>query len=807
MKTGEPTTLVGIAIAILGLFFLINEIKTKVQHGTTSENLMLAFIALTFGVVLILLRNWILAIALAFFVLAVYQAIQLRESPVWRELMIISVVTYLVFLAGTVADQIYYMIKGEKQELITGWAYNLTLFVFIILALIFFGKKFVLVSRLMSPQVLYLVLFALVYVVLYVVTNVLSISGKIQAENLNWFYLSSVLDKSIAERVIFLSIAPYEVIIVLAFGMYFISGPLLTKLLGIKEIEDERILALVEEIRIKLGIKRKIKVGFVEAPILNAMAYGPFFDQRIAFMSRDLQEFTDADIKGIVSHELAHNARLHVVWLQVIASAEMIIKKALLLPATTLDYAAYKQRVPFVIYFLINYGIMAFLFIFVRILEGDADLQTKKIGYGKELAQVLYKLEGFYQGIAGDFGLNVQLLTGKEFTPEEKLRFRGEAAVRLYRHLYRPGRWDMVANIFMSHPRTAFRIVSVINDDFSPVKGALLPYWLIFPNFMRKKAIANLAKRRDVFAQLITEKFEEYYGEQGISEFIKITRFDELLNMYNNKHIVAYDPIAQDVVVGNVTGVFLSKSICQPLLLKVQTEEEEKHILINDYLIYDAQINGIYVQKNGKMGKLKSWKTEPKTNEPSFVFEHLANPEITFESKYTGKTTEYFESFLDNVVIFYKDGLDVNSKVKSIKFQQSFQNSNFVFEIYDDSKPKKMSFKGEQLIVDLPPVLVRLDKDKMKEQTSLLESFIGNSVILYTKEEVEIGIACEVSRVDSKYLWYKIKENEVKIERRKIDYIYLYANRPKFMLKSHVSLFDRLAAKLSNRGEIKYIFS
>ena len=152
----DITVIIGLVIALLGLLFLISEIKTKIQHGTTSENLMLAFIGLTFGLVLVFLSAWVLAVALSFFVLALYQTYQLRESPVWRELMITSVATYFVLLVGTVGDKIYEMVTGEKEQRFLGWSYNVMIYVFLIMALIFFGKKFVLVSRLMSPQILYL---------------------------------------------------------------------------------------------------------------------------------------------------------------------------------------------------------------------------------------------------------------------------------------------------------------------------------------------------------------------------------------------------------------------------------------------------------------------------------------------------------------------------------------------------------------------------------------------------------------------------------------------------------------------------
>jgi Zn-dependent protease with chaperone function len=766
---------------------------------------MLALIGLTFGLVLILMSAWLLAIALAFFVLAVYQTYQLRESPVWRELMITSVATYFVFLVGTVGDKIYILVTNEPTEIFTGWAYNLMIYVFLIMALIFFGRRFILVSRMMSPQLLYLVLFALIYVVLYTVTNIIEISTPVDGQYLTFYYLSSVLNDKIAERIIFLTIAPYEIIILLAFGMYFISGPLLTKLLGIKKIDDERVLGIVEEVRTKLGIRKKIKVGFVEAPILNAMAYGPFFDQRVALIARDLSEFSDEDIKGIVAHELAHNSRLHVVWLQFIAAAEMIIKKALLLPATTLDYAAYPQEVPFAVYFLINYGILAILLIFVRVLEGDADHITKKIGYGTELAQVLYKLEGFYQGIAGDFGLNVQLLTGKEFTEEENQRFLGEAGIRLYRHLHRPGRWDMFANIFMSHPRSAYRIIAMLDDEISPIRGALLPYWLLLPNFLRRKTLRKLNRKREEFADLISEKYNSYYGTEGVKSFLEITKMDKLLSMLEGRTIVAYDHIDDIVVEGNVTGIHISDRISRPIFLKVQSESEEKQIQVTDFVIHDAQLDEQYILRNGRMGKLTSWKKYPEKNQPFFVFQSLKDENQTFETKYTGKPLKFLSDLKGREIFFYKEGTDRIARLSNVTFGDSFQSSEFEFEIDEKGDFKELKIKGDDLIVDIPPVLLRFSKEKIEHQTNLLRSLVGHSVILYTKEELEIGIACEISAINKEEIAYKIKEKEHKVERKKVDYIYVYANIPKIMIKSHVSFLDRLISRISNWRDMKYI--
>ncbi|MHA1815888.1 MAG: hypothetical protein ACTSX1_07775, partial [Candidatus Heimdallarchaeaceae archaeon] len=119
---------------------------------------------------------------------------------------------------------------------------------------------------------------------------------------------------------------------------------------------------------------------------------------------------------------------------------------------------------------------------------------------------------------------------------------------------------------------------------------------------------------------------------------------------------------------------------------------------------------------------------------------------------------------------------------------------------------EKVSLKGKNLLIELPPVLLRFSKDKIVKQTSTLQMLIGKSVILYTKEEIEVGIACQLIGVDEEKIQYKIKDKEFEEDRKKIDYIYVFNDIPKFMVKNHVSFADRLLLRLSNRKEMKYIF-
>ncbi|MHA1447581.1 MAG: hypothetical protein ACTSSN_12870, partial [Candidatus Heimdallarchaeaceae archaeon] len=124
----------------------------------------------------------------------------------------------------------------------------------------------------------------------------------------------------------------------------------------------------------------------------------------------------------------------------------------------------------------------------------------------------------------------------------------------------------------------------------------------------------------------------------------------------------------------------------------------------------------------------------------------------------------------------------------------------------DNGKMKTFELNGKDFIIDLPPVLVRLNYDKKENQTGLIESTIGKSVVLFTKEEIETGIACILTSLKDDKVAYKIKDKEFEIERKKIDYIYIYTETPKFMVKKHVSFFDRILMRISNIKDMKYIF-
>ncbi|MHA1155554.1 MAG: M48 family metallopeptidase, partial [Candidatus Heimdallarchaeota archaeon] len=437
----------GFILAILCGIIMLTELYTIITQKTEPDLLMLLLGGVIGGLVQGFTGDLLLSILSALCWLMIFSVWTIRESPVWRELMLASLISYLVVLSGRIIQIVlewharvilnfttpeevpYWGLTGQQWF---GIAWNVFIYVFFLLCIIFFGRRFFLVSRLTSPQIIYLMFFALSYLVLYNFTEFLNVTYP-------------GVPEAISDRVLFASFGTYEIMIVVNFLLYLISGPLLHLVFGVKKVDDERVLALVQEVKEKLGVKSKVRVGKVKAPILNAFAFGAFFDKRIAFMSRNLSDFTDDDIRGIAGHELAHAQRVHTLWLFLITTITFAITKALQLPATTLDYIFDPNvGLDFLWYYLYNIVILVFSYLFVRILEGRADRLTMKAGYGKALAKSLVKLDGFYQGIASEMGLSVYLLTDKEQTNAEKIRFLGDAGRNMYNITIKPNKMDLL---------------------------------------------------------------------------------------------------------------------------------------------------------------------------------------------------------------------------------------------------------------------------------------------------------------------------------------------------------------------------
>ena len=155
------------------------------------------------------------------------------------------------------------------------------------------------------------------------------------------------------------------------------------------------------------------------------MAYGAFFDKRIAIISSDITEISQDELKGIIGHELHHAKGLDTLILSAISSIQLVIflsdsklaSHLFRLYVCSEDKAGFFQLWLFI---LINFGITLIIYVFIRMLEGRADRRTRESGFGSELAKGLYNLEGFYSS-GREIGLDTMLLSEEQIIEYNKV--------------------------------------------------------------------------------------------------------------------------------------------------------------------------------------------------------------------------------------------------------------------------------------------------------------------------------------------------------------------------------------------------
>lgn len=795
----------GYLLAIICGVFILTELYTIITQKNEPDLVMMLLAGVFGGVVQGVTRDPLLAILVALCWLMIFSLWTIRESPVWRELMLASLISYIVVLIGRTVQRIMEMwvaYRGYDIETYARWgltgqqwfgiSWNIFIYVFFILCIIFFGRRFFLVSRLTSPQIIYLLLFALSYVVLY------QFSGD---KGIPTFYYGGI-SQEVADRLLFGSFGTYEIMIVANFVLYFISGPLLHLLFGVKKVKDERVLGLVEEVRYKLGIKSKVRVGKVKAPILNAFAFGAFFDKRIAFMSRELDDFTDDDIRGIAGHELAHSQKVHTLWLLGISIVTFAITKALALPATTLDYI-FDPSVgfDFLWYYLYNIALLGFSYIFVRFLEGRADKITMNAGYGKALAKSLVKLDGFYQGIASEMGLSVYLLTDKEQTKAEKLRFLGDAGRNMYRNYVKPNIAENFINLVASHPKSAYRVVALTDQEkLRPFKAALLPFFLLIP-ILRRPFLKDLQDARHKASELISETFEATNTSKGVKKYDNLSHLSYQHNYLLNKEIIAISKLdKKDIIQGTVTKIGISKQITSPLLLKLKTSDGQIEIPTSDYKVFELAKDQKQIFKDGKIGIVTEINTEEKF---SFKAKFIENgKEEEKELRVPGMPLTYFEGIVGKDILLLQKGVTRLAHLDKIDLDEnSFAKSKLTITVENQTK----IISGEKFVISFKPFDVYIKKGKEKQQRPLIESLKGKPVSLQTKDDLDTLLKGKVTDVAEEIIKVESLDEEKEVVIKRLEFLYLYEDSIKLIYKPSISFIERMLMRMQNRRQLAYI--
>ncbi|MHA1499871.1 MAG: M48 family metalloprotease, partial [Promethearchaeota archaeon] len=467
-------------VSIILYLLTIEEFHRFTKDGKRSDLSDIVAIFFFFFVILFLSKDMMTSIMGAFSIYLWFGIYELKDYPVLNKILIISLVTYnIIFISGIISTYL-------SNPKILNATFGFSFWIILGLGFILFGRKYIVVWRFMSPEYLTLFLYILAWLAVAFIDQYTPFKfiryGPLNLTNFNLLEF-------------FLNI--YFILILVNWLVYFISGPILDKMLGIKRVKNDTLVSLVNDVKERMEIKGKVKVGFGKYPILNAMAYGSVFDKRIAIIAEDYDEIPEDEMKGIIAHELAHSKGKHTLILTLITSIDLVIRMILGIPATIYDYTFGNPSIPMLGFILLNLGIYVILYIFVRYLEGKADLKSKKIGYTKELAKALYNLESFY-ATGREIGLNTMLLCDEKINKDNQLMNYMETAQYLHNSMIKPSRTSLLGNILNSHPPSYFRLAALLDDNLKPMKEAILPF-LCLRKKTRKKYAEKFRKADNEF--------------------------------------------------------------------------------------------------------------------------------------------------------------------------------------------------------------------------------------------------------------------------------------------------------------------
>ncbi|MFX0073724.1 MAG: M48 family metalloprotease, partial [Candidatus Hermodarchaeota archaeon] len=575
----------------------IQEFYHWAKIGRRSESSDIIFILFFLFLIFFFTKDLLTSIMGSFSIYLWFGVYELKDYPIINKILIISLVTYnIIFVAGLVSAFL-------QDPFFINTAFAFSFWIILLLGFLLFGRKYIVVWRFMSPAYLTLFLYIIAWLVVIFVNQYTPID----------FNIHTPLGPLEIELI-------YPMLIGVNWMVYFISGPILDKMLGIKRVKDEYLLDLVENVKKDIGIKGKVKVGFGTYPILNAMAYGAVFDKRIAIIAESKDQIPEDELKGIVAHELAHTKGRHTLILTVIATIDLVIRMVIGFPATYYDYTFGDPQIPMIYFIFFNILIFIILFIFVRYLEAKADLKAKKAGYSKELAKALYNLESFY--VTGrEFGLNTMLLCDEKITRDNQLLDYNETAQYLYKSMIKPSRGSLLANIMNSHPPSYFRIAALLGDQLSPCKEAFLPFICL----SSKKQIRYAKKfqnARKAFKLIANEKFKEKFDVEDISVVFENLNRREAYKFDINQDFIFKNKITNEMIVGKLENVKFLDDVCdsdQYVVINSKTNQRE-NLNVNYYTKNKIDFNETYYLEKDSPLILEEIALKEKNTEGEYIF-------------------------------------------------------------------------------------------------------------------------------------------------------------------------------------------
>jgi Zn-dependent protease with chaperone function len=767
----------GVISIILSVVFLL-ELRKYLKYRAYPDLLELSGIGVM-ATALFTLTNDVLLSGLAGILgIMLIGTFEVRENPIWVRMMGTFTISYgfffLMVVTGfitttaipSLGDSILNFLVNtgfssniDIQQFFVGIGYNLIIYVMVFTALLVFGRKFIVVTRFISPQMTYLVLYMVAILLL----------SQLQLPQ----------------------IIKYPAIFAVNLFIYLLSGPLLTFLYAIKPLDDPRVDTIIKDVQEKVPTPIR-KIGIVKAPILNAFAFGPWFDQRIAYIASDLEQFTDEEIRGITAHELAHVQKKHTMILLGVVALELIIKLIIDAPASYWEFVFLgKQSWNFVSLWLFNIILFPILLTFVKILEGQADKITREKGYGLELAESLFRLEGFYYGIAGEIGFNTQLMTGKTRSKDEEIRFMGDQAYYLYHNLA-PSRMTCLMNLIASHPLTSIRIAMQVDQSIGAIKAGLMIWTLLIPG-LRSRTIKNLQRNHIEIAKLLSEKYIRDFGT--IEDYIEITYENEGGKQLVGQHVIAKPKLLADTALwGKIVSFNTTSNIVSPIEFEFEDSEgSTKKLNKGDYDFIPAEPKQKYFTKAGKIVTLED--VEIKDGKfKKFIFTYK---DKKISSRSIGISLSEFKNL--KTWLLYKNGAIQSWKLKDVSVKESFQKSIFIMQDLDNNEHQ---FKGKELVIDLPPIVQMIKYRNWKSEKTFFSrlSELGEPFILYDKEDFDIGAPTKILSVSDDSLEIIEGRTSKNIAPSKLDALVLGYPFHTLNIKNEMGFGSLLSLKLFNRG-------
>ncbi|MHA1714544.1 MAG: M48 family metalloprotease [Promethearchaeota archaeon] len=577
-------------ILVVVVFFLDNELWKWVKTSKRSGTADLMFIMFMFLLLYFITQDFFIGILGGFAVYMIIGSFELRKHDVINKVVLISTILYnTMFFAGLVdflIDKLQETGLNIPDLDLLNKVFALSLWIILILGFIFFGRKYIIVWRFMSPQYISMAIYLL-----------------------SWVFIATI-GYLVKFEAIFNWIGP-----ILMLGnviMYAASGILIDKFLGVKPASKlnpkkaEKICRLVENAKEKIQFgKHKIKVGYGDYPIINAMAYGPFFDKRICIIAPADIDLPEDELESVIAHELAHLKLHHPSKLLILSTADIIWRSIInafqgfYIPITYYDFmfgrhfelfgVVLKQEILWFI--LLNICVFTLLYVFVRVMEANADFIVKRAGLGNQLAKALYNLESFY-ALGKQAGLNVMLLAEEKLDEDHEIMNYISASRTINKQLYVPSKGSLLGNLLNSHPLTSFRIANMLlprKKEFSAMQMTFLPAKLLRKKNCRRFAIF-MEDVRKKFDEISRTKFMELFGKKvgdSLSRFLETLKLEGDTSWYKNRQFLSRKIIAEKLEYIEILGVQYQDSISVPFKFVVRKinnnggkpakNDEEKH--------------------------------------------------------------------------------------------------------------------------------------------------------------------------------------------------------------------------------------